>query len=87
MAIGWARKHHAAWGAKGRNVADSMRQQFPWHDDDELARILLWLGDSIEFTHRHGSGDWPALDIAAWARIMQAAAVELAHLDLENEAT
>jgi hypothetical protein len=82
MAIGWARKHRARWGDKGRNLADGMRQQFPWLDDDELARIALYFGKSIEHTHRHGS--WPGLDVISWTQILQAAAMELAYPELDD---
>lgn len=79
--IGWARKGRARWGGKGRGVADSMRQQFPWLDDAELARIALYFGRSIEHAHRHG---WPDLDVRSWAQVLQAVALELAELELDN---
>lgn len=59
-------------------MADAMRQQFPWLDDDELARIALYFGKAIEHTHRRGSQ--PPIDVLSWTQIMQAAAVELANL-------
>ena len=81
-AIGWARERQNRWGGQGRALADVMRTQFPWHDDDELARVVLFLGKAIEHTHRHGS--WPELDVISWTRVLQAAAVELAHPELDD---
>jgi hypothetical protein len=83
-AIGWALKRHARWEDQGRNLADAMRGQFPWLDDDELARITLYLGRSTEHAYRHGS--WAGLDVISWTQILQAAAVELAHLELGDPA-
>jgi hypothetical protein len=83
-AIGWARKSHGQWGGKGRGVADSMRQQWPWLDDAELARIALYFGTILEHAHGwswHGLHD---LDVISWARVLKAAALEMAHLELDN---
>jgi hypothetical protein len=79
-AIGWAWEHHGQWGGKGRSCADAMRRQFPWLDDAELARIALYFGKSIEFAHKDGS--WPDLDVLSWGKVMLAAAVELAQLEM-----
>lgn len=81
-AIGWARERSDRWGQKGRGVADLMRQQFPWLDDAELARIALYFGTVIEYSHRWSC---PDLDVASWAQVLKAAAVELASTELDED--
>jgi hypothetical protein len=86
--IRWARQqHHERWGARGRTIADAARRNFPWDDDAELARILLWIGSLIERTHTgvtYPPRPQGELSVLAWARVFKTAAVELAQLDLDD---
>lgn len=82
MAVGWwARKHHPRWAGRARSLADAMRRQFSWFDDDDLTRIALYMGDILSPPHRNG---WQDMNVTEWGQVMKAVSVELAHLELND---
>lgn len=80
-ALGWARDACSRWADKGRGAADSMRSQFPWLSDVELALIALYIGESIRYTHRFR---WPDMGPEEYSALYRAAAVDLADLEMSG---